>query len=117
MKNIQGRPDNQSPLAYTLRMIGGRMKKIFNYINEISCIYFNYRGNLLARGIAYSLLVTIVPSLFLALYACSHFFTKSTAIQDMVKSQIVDLLPSTYSAEVMGIGSILLGEGRSQSMG
>ncbi len=93
------------------------MKRAVRYFHEITMIYFSNRGNLLARGIAYSLLVTIVPTLFLALYVGSVVFTNSPALQSTVDTQISQILPVTYAAQVMEMVYDFMSSGQWKSMG
>lgn len=87
------------------------------YFHAVSKIYFENRGNLLARGIAYSLLVTIVPSLFMAIYVATIFFNHSPSLQSMVNTQIAQVLPVTYAGQVMEMVNNFMASGQWKHMG
>ena len=63
-----------------LEILRNAMRRTFIYVHCISKDYFLFRGTILARGIAFSILVTIVPTLFIALYIGSLIFIKSPEI-------------------------------------
>jgi len=104
---------NSKPLELIKRFFA----RIFRYLKSLADEYFHFRGNLLARGIAYSILVTIVPTLFLALYIGSLIFTRSPELQTSIQVYISSFLPITYSEEVMGMVHGFMSDGSWKNMG
>ncbi len=90
---------------------------VFGYVKSIAAEYFHFRGNLLARGIAYSILVTIVPTLFVALYIGSLIFTHTPELQISIQEYISSFIPITYSEEVMGMVHRFMSDGSWKNMG
>lgn len=118
MRRIHGpRVRNTTKRAPAQPSLTGMTKQAARYIHSISKAFFNYRGTLLARGIAFSILVTIVPTLFLALYVGSLIFNHSPAMQEMVHAQIAEILPITYSGQVMEMVHNYMAGGQWHSLG
>lgn len=98
----------------TAKIVG---TKVIRYLKDISDAFFHFRGSILARGIAYSILVTIVPTLFVALYVGSLIFTHNPQIQSSSQEFISQILPITYSEQVMGIVQDFMSAGSWKKMG
>lgn len=65
----------------------------FKELQDISRIYFRKNGTVLAKGIAYSFLVTSIPLLFIALYISSLFFNDPVEIQNLLTSRLSEIIP------------------------
>ncbi len=66
---------------------------IVSWINDILATYIRRRGPLLAKGIAYSLLVGSMPFLFLSFSITSFLYKFAPHLQDAVSVQIDKFLP------------------------
>lgn len=109
---VKRRTKPPSPTTLT-----GMFKSMIRYIHQVSQTYFSYRGNLLARGIAYSIIFTLIPALFLALYIGSILFNHSYNIQEVVYNQISQILPITQAPQVMGMVQDYMSGGQWHGMG
>ena len=87
------------------------------YVVEIIETFFAYRGNLLARGVAYAILVAIVPAIFVALYVATLVFNNSPTIQATIGNYIADMLPVTVSVSIMDQINEFMSSGQWKSMG
>lgn len=67
---------------------------VYKEFNDILRIYFRKNGTVLAKGIAYSFLITSIPLLFIALYICSLFFNDTTEIQNLITSKLSEIIPA-----------------------
>ena len=59
--------------------------------------FFEQNGVLMARGIAFSLLVTAIPVLFISLYIASAILADTTIINTVFQRYLNDFLPAQYS--------------------
>lgn len=70
-----------------------RKFKVYREFEDILLIYFRKNGTVLAKGIAYSFLITSIPLLFITLYICSLFFNDISEVKNIVTIKLSDLIP------------------------
>ncbi len=86
-------------------------------IKRVLSIYFAKKGNLLARGIAYSMLITAIPFLLLSIYAASLIFQDTAALQGALNLWIHDLIPEASADMVIMRVSEILQDSRWKKVG
>ena len=67
----------------------------------ILSIYNHKRGNLLARGIAYSMLLATIPFLLMAIYGASLLFRDTAALQGALNLWLHNLVPEATADMVI----------------
>lgn len=67
---------------------------IYKELHDVLRIYFRKNGAVLAKGIAYSFLITSIPLLFIALYISSLFFNDAAEIQRLLILRLSEIIPS-----------------------
>lgn len=86
-------------------------------IKRVLSIYFAKKGNLLARGIAYSMLITSIPFLLISIYVASLVFQDTAALQGALNIWIHDLVPEASADLVILRVSEILQDARWKRVG
>jgi len=78
-----------------------RSNFIYRYISEILQIYSIKRGTILAKGIAYSFLITSIPLLFIAFYISTVFFSPTEEFQLLIRSRLAEIIPNQVAEYIV----------------
>lgn len=74
-----------------------RRHPVARLINQVWLTFMGNHGTLFARGIAFSILITSIPFLFIAIYLSSLVLADSTIIYSMMQKYLTDVVPAHIS--------------------
>ncbi len=77
------------------------MRATFFYIREILRRFFHSGGPLIAKGIAYSIIVGSVPLMFLALYSSTYLFQIAPPLQITFEIRLDEIFPEELADAVL----------------
>ncbi len=77
------------------------------YVGDVVKTYFLRRGPLLARGIAFSILVGAVPLLVLALYGASTLFALAPVLKQTLVLRLDELLPAELANSIQSQAALI----------
>ena len=77
------------------------IKKFFSFIGRVINNYTKRGGFLIARGMSFSFLISIVPMVFLAISLSSLFYQIYPGIEKAIYMKVLSILPAEISNEII----------------
>ncbi|MFP4417285.1 MAG: YihY/virulence factor BrkB family protein [Chitinivibrionales bacterium] len=75
--------------------------RLIGYLHRILKRFFHSGGPLIAKGIAYSIIVGSVPLLFLALYSSTYFFAVAPPLQMTLEIRLDEIFPEELADAIL----------------